>query len=207
MKKCLIITSYIEGSLSEIIGDEAFDFILCADGGWDHALQAGLTPDLLIGDFDSMKGCAPSDIEIITFPAEKDDTDTGLCLKTAISRGCTDILIAGGLGGRFDHSVANIQLMLGVVDLVDHIAIKNGRNYCTVLKNGEIQLQKKEGFHLSVFSMTEQSRGVCLSGVKYLLSDYTLTGTFPLGVSNEFADDYATVRVGDGTLLIVLSSD
>ena len=55
--------------------------------------------------------------------------------------------------------------------------------------------------------MTEQSRGVCLSGVKYLLSDYTLTGTFPLGVSNEFADDYATVRVGDGTLLIVLSSD
>ncbi len=207
MKKCLIITSYIEGELSELIHGETFDCILCADGGYDYAKKSCITPDFLIGDFDSLKSNIPSDIRTITFPSEKDDTDTGLCLKTALQMGCRDILIAGGLGGRFDHSMANIQLMLGAADKTDRIALKDRRNYCTVLRNGELRLPKKEGEYLSVFSLTKESRGVSLSGVKYPLSDYTLTSTFPLGVSNEYKEDFAYIHVKDGVLLIVLSRD
>lgn len=207
MKKCAIITSYIEGSLTQLLSGYAPDLILCADGGYNHAKKANIIPDYLIGDFDSITDCVPSDIPVITFPTEKDDTDTGLCIQTALDLGCNDILIIGGIGGRFDHAIANIQLMAGVADKVKKIAIKDRNNYCTILKNNTAVFSKKTGQHLSVLSLSDVSYGVTLSGVKYPLSDYTLKRTFPLGVSNEYDADEAVISVESGTLLIVLSED
>lgn len=207
MKKCTIITSYIEGDLLQLMDPDDPGLLICADGGYDHARNAGITPDFLIGDFDSLKGRIQSGIEVINFPAEKDDTDTGLCLQTAIDMGCRDLLIIGGIGGRFDHAVANIQLMAGLCDKVDRIAIKDRQNYCTILKDGSLTLPRKEGQHVSLFSLSETSEGVTISGAKYPLSDYTLTRTFPLGVSNEYADEEVHIEVRNGTLLIVLSEE
>lgn len=207
MKKCIIITSFIEGDLAELMQGQEADFVLCADGGYDHARKAGIVPDLLIGDFDSLHADIPKNIETISFPKEKDDTDTGLCVRTALDLGCREILILGGLGGRFDHAVANIQLLMGAAAKFERIAIADKKNYCTVLQNGELRLPKKEGQHLSVFSLSEKSTGVSLSGVQYPLSDYTLTNAFPLGVSNEYKADFARISVKNGTLLIVLSQD
>lgn len=207
MKKCIIITSYIEGNLSELMKGQEADLILCADGGFDLAREAGITPDLLIGDFDSLHASLPPAIKTITFPKEKDDTDTGLCVRAAFEQGCREVLILGGLGGRFDHSIANIQLLTGAAAKFERIAIADEKNYCTVLQNGALSLPKKEGQHLSVFSLSEKSTGVSLSGVQYPLSDYTLTNTFPLGVSNEYKEDFARISVKNGTLLIVLSEE
>ncbi|MCB6993633.1 thiamine diphosphokinase [bacterium 210820-DFI.6.37] len=207
MKKCAIITSYIEGNLPDLMDGYEPDCILCADGGYNYAQAAEITPDYLIGDFDSLKGPLPSGMEILTYPAEKDDTDTGLCIQAALDMGCRDILILGGLGGRFDHSMANIQIMAGHVKEVDRIAIKDKKNYCTILCNGQLKLTKKSGQHVSILSLSDTSSGVSVSGLKYPLSDYTLTGTFPLGVSNEYEEDTALIRVKNGTLLIILSED
>ena len=207
MKKCIIITSYIEGDLLKLIGNENPDFVICADGGYDHAQAAGIVPDYLIGDFDSLRGRIQSGIEIITFPSEKDDTDTGLCLQTALDMGYQDILILGGIGGRFDHAMANIQLMAGIADKVERIAMADNKNYCTILKDGTLKLPKKSGQHVSLLSLSDTSTGVSISGVKYPLVDHTLTRTFPLGVSNEYEDDFATIRVKNGTLLVALSED
>lgn len=207
MKKCVIITSYIEGNLRRLLEGEQPDLILCADGGYDHAKDAGITPDLLIGDFDSLRGSIAPDIETITFPVEKDDTDTGLCLRTAIQRGCDDILIVGGVGGRFDHALANIQLMAAAAEHVSRVAMKDDKNYITILKDGDLCVPKKNNAHLSILSLSDTSLGVCLEGVKYPLSDYTMTRTFPLGVSNEFEENFARISVKKGTLFVALSED
>ncbi len=205
MKKCVIITSYIEGDLSCLMKGEHPDLVLCADGGYDHAQRAGITPDFLIGDFDSLSGSAPSDIATVTVPVEKDDTDTGLCIRAAVERGCDDILIIGGLGGRFDHALANIQLMAAAAEHVARIAMKDRGNYVTILKDGKLRLPKKGDAHLSILSLSDVSLGVCAQGVKYPLFDYAMTRTFPLGVSNEFEESHAQISVKKGTLLIALS--
>ena len=84
--------------------------ILCADGGVKHCLKCGIVPDAIIGDMDSYNENVDEDI-LIKYPVEKDDTDTSLCIKYAIELGCKDIEIFGAIGGRFDHSFANVQLL------------------------------------------------------------------------------------------------
>lgn len=205
MKKCIIITSYIEGDLKHLIGDFKPDLILCADGGYDHAKSAGIIPDLLIGDLDSIRTSQDTEIEKIIYPCEKDDTDTGICLSTALEYGCRDILILGGLGGRLDHTISNIELITGKINQADSIMIKDMRNSCIVIKDSSITLKKQDNQFISVFSMTENSYGVSESGVKYSLDRATLPFGSTLGTSNEYVDDTATISVENGILLIVLS--
>lgn len=207
MKKCVIITSYIEGDLIELIGDYEPDFILCADGGYDYAKVAGITPDMLIGDLDSIT--VPNDpaIETLIFPSEKDDTDTGICLQTALDHDYTDILIIGGLGGRLDHTISNIQLITGKCHLADRITIRDKSNSCTVITNGSVALPYTENQYVSIFSMSETSTGVTTSGLKYPLNNATMVYGSTLGTSNEITSEQAIISVKDGRLLIITSTE
>lgn len=189
------------------MGNEAPDLILCADGGYDHAKAAGIKPDLLIGDLDSIHGTGDPEIETIIYPSEKDDTDTGLCLQTALDRGCRDILIIGGLGGRLDHTMSNIQLITGKIHLADRIEIRDEQNTCIVLRNSSLTLSKQGHQYVSIFSMAETSRGITASGFKYPLQDASLPMGSTLGTSNELVQETGTISVKDGILLVILSSD
>lgn len=206
MKKCVIITSYIEGNLKELIDDFEPDFILCADGGYDHASAAGIVPDMLIGDLDSIT--LPNDpaIETLIFPSEKDDTDTGICLQTALDQGYKDIMIIGGLGGRLDHTISNIQLITGKCHLADRIIIKDKCNSCTALNNSSITLPRIENQYVSVFPMTD-CRGVYESGVKYPLDNAHLPIGSTIGTSNEITEDIGTFSVNDGIMLVITSEE
>ncbi|MFA9382090.1 MAG: thiamine diphosphokinase, partial [Acetanaerobacterium sp.] len=109
MTQCVIISAGVVGDgldIKAVISCGAF--VICADGGYDTALRIGITPHLFVGDMDSVR-MSPEGCEIMLSPAEKDDTDTMLAAKIAIERGYTDITIFGGLGGRLDHTLANIQ--------------------------------------------------------------------------------------------------
>lgn len=207
MKKCAIITSYIEGNLHELMGDFQPDFILCADGGYDHAVAAGMTPHLLIGDLDSIAVPTSPAIETILYPSEKDDTDTGLCLEEALNRGYTDILIIGGLGGRFDHTMSNIQLITGKCTRAHRISIKDRNNSCTVLSNSSLTIEKKDRQYISLFSMTSKCTGVSAAGFKYPLDNAELPLGSTLGTSNECIEDQATISVKDGILLVITSKE
>lgn len=206
MKKCVIFTSYIEGNPIELIGDFNPDFIMCADGGFDHAAASGIVPDMLMGDLDSISVPEDPSIETVVFPSEKDDTDTGICLQMALDNGYTDILILGGLGGRFDHTMSNIQLITGKSHLADRITIKDKNNSCTVLNNSSITLPQIENQYVSVFPMTE-CRGVCESGVKYPLDDAVLPLGSTLGTSNEIIEEYGTFSVKNGIMLVITSEE
>ena len=135
----------------------------------------------------------------------QDDTDTMLAIKEAARRGFTKITIIGGLSGRLDHTFANIQtLAYGVQNDLD-ILITDGENTAFIMRPGKITLEKKEGFSLSVFSYGNTVSNLCIDGVKYPVSNATLTSFFPLGVSNDITKDHANISFSEGMLLIIIS--
>ena len=88
------------------------DFLIAADGGMEHLKRAGLIPDLLVGDFDSWNLPAPKDLPVHLLPHEKDDTDTGVAIMEGRARGYARFCLYGGVGGREDHTFANIQALV-----------------------------------------------------------------------------------------------
>ena len=213
-ENCYIILSHIEGELAEIAMPEDDAFIICADGGYAKAVEAGIKPDLVIGDLDSSAGVEiPADIPLIKLQVEKDVTDTDSCLKYAVENGFSSIFIIGGLGGRFDHSIANIQNIVRYSQCKDghgrapRIIMADKYNYLFALTDDRVLLPALAERKLSLLSFTEKCEGVSVSGVHYPLEDHTLTNTFPLGVSNEFEADVIDIGVKKGTLLVIMSKD
>ena len=204
MCRCTIFTGGIIENLSFIdVKSVEESFVICADSGYLYAKELGLKPDLVIGDYDSL-GFTPDEESIFTFPVEKDDTDLMLAIKEALKRGYDNIDIYGGLGGRFDHTLGNIQA-LGY--LAEHNAkgrILSDNEQIEVLNPDEYVFKKKEGWSLSLFAYSEKVENLCISGVKYPAKT-TLTNTFPLGVSNMITDSTATISFTDGRLLMVQS--
>lgn len=185
--------------------------ILCADGGLLHALDAGLIPHAVIGDMDSLEETGfdrrrlPDKTLWIKSPIEKDQTDTGLCMEYALSQGCTEIIIVGGLGGRLDHTFANLQNMIGFSHRGINITLLDQYNYVHILTDNKLTLPSLADYAVSIFSWTPVSSGVTLTGMAYPLTNATLTHDYPLGVSNEIIGDSATIQVRHGTLLVVCS--
>ena len=181
------------------------DMIIAADGGYDTLRRFGFTPDITIGDFDSSE--PPKEGEIIRLNPIKDITDTDRAVQYGRENGYRDFCIYGGMGGRTAHTLANIQLMHGMAVRGERCMLIGDDETMTVLRNGEIEFSVRSHGFISVFSLSDESVGVCESGLKYTLDDYTLNNRFPLGVSNEFIGESAKISVKSGTLLIVFESN
>jgi thiamine pyrophosphokinase len=179
-------------------------YVICADSGLRLAERLHIKPDLVLGDFDSL-GRVPAEYLHMTAPAEKDDTDTMLAVRTALEKGYDDIRICGAFGGRLDHTLANLQAL---EFLHEHGAsgMLIGAESCACLQGpGTRRYPKLPGFSFSVFSWTARCTGVTLSGVHYPLENAVLTRSFPLGVSNEITAEAAEVTCGEGLLLLIAS--
>lgn len=207
MSRCVIITAYQAYSIREAVSIEEDDLVVCADGGYLYAKKEGIVPHAVIGDFDS--GCDQSVFqgEVLCVPSEKDETDTYLCLEYGMKRGCDEYVIVGGIGGRLDHTLANIQLLSYGCDNNMFIRLIDKNNMAFMIENGEITLPCVSGYKLSVFAYAATCTGVTLENVKYPLEDAVLTSSFPLGISNEFSDKPARICCKKGRLLIMLSRD
>jgi len=207
MSKCVIIASYINDTILKIFKWQKTDFIICADGGYAHALKAQIRPNLLVGDFDSYTGPLPIDIEILQLPIQKNHTDTGVCIKHALDLGFVEIEIIGGIGGRFDHTVANMQSMCYALEHGAQITMHNEKNTITMITESQISIKKQYGWKLSLLSFSDICIDVSVRGVQYPLDNVILYNNFPLGISNEFEAETAIVEVGEGKLLVILSKD
>ena len=182
------------------------DIVIAADAGYLHLKKMGIAPDIAVGDFDSLE-YTPENVEVIKHPARKDDTDTMLAVKIGLERGYEKFVLFGCVGGRLDHTLANIQTL-------NFIAEKGAQGFVcgddftiTSLKNSKIRFSEKASGNISVFSANEKASGVSVSGLLYNLENAELTSSFPLGVSNEFVGEKATVSVKNGTLNIVFSGN
>ena len=207
MCRCFIITSYLKGDLSSILSKKNEDFIICADNGYAVAKGNDIVPDVIIGDFDSIKIELPTDIKIIKLPVEKDVTDTLACVKYAINNGFKDIVILGGIGGRFDHTMANLQCLLYGISAGITIELRDNNNIVSLHFPSEIIIKKKVNFKLSLFSFSDVCDGISTKGLKYKLLNGKLSQGFPLGISNEFTSEFASVYFESGILLLILSKD
>jgi thiamine pyrophosphokinase len=209
-------SSYQSASPNEAFEFRPDDYILCADGGYSHAREAGIAPHAVIGDFDSIayktieEDLARSGLpecRILRVAAEKDDTDTLICLKYGIDQGYDEFFLIGGLGGRLDHTVANLQTMCYAAEHGKTIWILDGKNRATLREPGSLTIEAIKDHKISLFAFGEACEGVSISGVKYPLRNHRLKNDFPLGVSNEFLEKNAQVSHTAGKLLIVLSQD
>ena len=176
------------------------DFVIAADGGLRYLEAAGIAPDLLLGDFDSL-GYHPEGA--LTYPKEKDETDTFLALRYAVANGYRHVRVYGGLGGRLDHTLANVQMLVWSARRGLDVCLCGGTVTLRAVTDGEIRFPAEMHGGISVFCMDEHAEGIDLLGLKYTLENGELTNEFPLGVSNEFVGAPSTVRVRKGTLLIV----
>ena len=200
MKPCAIVGA--GDFYPERFKREEYGLIIAADGGYDALMKVGLTPDLLIGDLDSISGVADG-IEILRFKVEKDETDMHLAYLEGVRRGYTEFHLFGGVGGRQDHTFANYSLLL-YAKLDGNSMILHGDDYYSlVIKDEAINLIGREGGGVSVFAFGGVSHGVTLRGFKYECENITLTPSFPLGVSNSFLSHSAYLEVKDGALLVM----
>ncbi len=189
------------------IGDERVepeigDFVIAADAGYRVLQSWNITPDLVVGDFDSF-GSVPNFAHIIRHPVEKDDTDMALAVQEGAARGYRKFLIYGGTGGRMDHTMANWQLL-------SNMASKGLQGYligsgyaAAVLCNERLCLAAMPQGTISVFCMGDSAKGVSIAGLKYCVENVTLTGDVPLGVSNAFVGHEAMIEVKEGRLLVM----
>ncbi len=196
---CIIISG---GKLSA--GIPKGDMIICADCGYDHALKLGVVPDIIVGDFDSCSNILPEDIPIVRSKPEKDDTDTIMAVRIALDKGADKIVICGALGGRFDHTFANIQTLMLIHSHGCKGSILDSGNIITAAGTGEHRYSQRKGWYFSIFALTAQVKIRELSGVKYPLRDYILRQEYPIGVSNEILSE-ARLIIESGTALVVHS--
>lgn len=184
------------------------DFVIAADGGFRTCKEAGIVPDLLIGDFDSLaQGDCPADCcPCVKLPVEKDDTDTIAALKEGLRRGFTRFELHAALGGDVGHELANLQALLFLREHGAHATLhgQGQRVVAIAPQDGEVMLQTVPGMRVSVFAFGADAHGVCERGLKWELEDADLVQAFPLGVSNEALGTRIRLRVGAGMILVVL---
>lgn len=196
---------YIVGAgerTQDTLAPGAEDLVIAADGGYRWLMEQGLVPDMVVGDFDSLSA-PPEHPKVVRLPREKDETDTMAALHMGLEQGCTRFHLYGGTGGRFDHTLANLQLLAWLSRRGYQGFLYAAGWTAAAVTDGALSFGPEERGIISVFSQSERASGVYLEGLKYPLHNATLTSDFALGVSNEFTGRPARVAVGKGTLLVV----
>ena len=204
--KAIVITPYLLYPIRKITSLDSADLIVCADTAYLAAQAESIVPHAVIGDFDHVEheNKLSADQKVLRFSSIKDDTDTMLCVKYALNRGANEIVIVGGIGGRLDHTFANIQTLSYIQSRGAVGTILDGDHVVTTV-DAHITLRKEGYDYASVFALDPVCRDITLKGFKYEAEHIELTSHFPLGVSNEITANTAEITVGEGTLLVILA--
>lgn len=185
------------------------DTIICADGGTQHALSLGLTPDVLVGDMDSLAETVQTDleakgVELIRHPIKKDQTDLELAFEVAIARGATEILLLTAIGGRLDQQLANILLLTRPEWHLVRLSLAEGRQRAWLLRGpDELTLSGQPGDTLSVVPLSTAMEGLDIENAEWPLQGATVPLGSTLTISNTFLSDQVRVRVKAGLGLVI----
>ncbi len=183
------------------------DCVIAADGGAVIALRLGLEPQMVIGDLDSL----PADVrtqlegrgcEFLDHPARKDETDTELAVRYAVERGAQEIVLLGAIGGRLDHTLANV-LLLGMPELAGIRArIVAGNTDTWLIRSGEeLEIDGQPGDTVTLLPLGQDATGITTAGLEWALDDATLLFGPARGVSNVMTAETARVALRQGLLL------
>ena len=197
---CYIVGAMDPGAI--VIASQRPAVIIAADAGVEHLQRQGITPDWIVGDFDSL-GYVPEGGNIVQHPVEKDDTDMLLAVRTGMEQGCRQFVLYGGVGGRLDHTYANLQTLLWMAQRGLSGCMVCGEELAAVVENGSMAFPGGMKGTVSVFCPDGAAEGVTLRGLYYPLEGASITSAFPIGVSNRFTDEAAEIAVERGRLLVI----
>ena len=189
----------------------AADLVIAADGGAEALLRVKVVPQLVLGDLDSVRAASLTyleehGVEIQHFPREKDETDLELALLVAAEREATMIDVLGALGGRWDHTLANIALMAHPALRNCHVRILADRQTLFLVRDTS-ELHGQHGDTVSLLPLTPTVSGVTTAGLLYPLADATLHYEQARGISNVLLEPPGHVSVTAGLLLVVQHDD
>ena len=188
---------------------EPGDTIICADGGAVHALAAGLTPDLIVGDLDSLPQdvqvmMRAREVEIESHSAKKDQTDLELALAAAIERGADEILLLTVLGGRLDQHLANILLLARPEWAGVRLSLAEGNQRAWLLRGPDaLSIRGRPGDTLSLLPLSPEVKGLDIENVEWPLQNKTISLGSTLTISNVFRADTVTFRIREGIALAI----
>lgn len=189
------------------------DFIIAADGGTRHALALGRTPNVIVGDLDSLPAnfeISKFDDDVILYPKDKNETDLELAIQHALTLNPEQIIILAALGGRLDQTLANIALISDFRPLTLQQA--QGNAFDLRLDDGieevffcreQAQVTGIKGDTVSLIPWQGEVAGIVTTGLKWALQNETLYPHKTRGISNEMTNDTATIQINSGSLLIV----
>ena len=198
----------------ELIENNEYGTLIACDRGMEFFWRNALRPDLILGDFDSVDRAVlesfrkQTDVRLEQFPAKKDWTDTELAVRRALELGADRIDLVGATGSRLDHVFGNLQLLALGLEQGVQILLMDANNRIRLIDR-PLTLKKKEQFGDFV-SLIPHGGAVCgltLTGMKYPLEDGTLTPDISLGISNEIADEEATISFTQGALFVMETRD
>ncbi len=188
------------------------DVVICCDGGMHHTKALGIKPDYIVGDFDSVKPevlaeYRKQDIAIKQFPTHKDETDMQLGMFLALELGATELVTIGGIGSRFDHTLANAHLLLYLLKKNVKAVLVNERNRVELIDK-ETVLHGKAGDLVSIVPLSMEVKGITLQDLEYPLTnhDLKLDDTL-LAVSNVMLKETAKVQIKEGYLFVMQTRD
>ena len=178
------------------------DFVIYCDGGLKHMEKLGRKPDLIVGDFDSHEN-PHMDVETITLPCEKDDTDTYFAVKEAIKRGFEEFLLIGVVGNRFDHTMGNISILLYLDAQGKKGVIIDDYSVMEIVSDRPAYIDDSYSY-FSLLNISGTAKGIDITGAKYPLENGEITPEYQYGISNEvLPGKTAKVCVKEGRLLLV----
>ena len=178
------------------------DFYICCDSGLKHREKLGIIPNLIVGDFDSYKN-PHMDVETIILPCEKDDTDTVFAVKEALSRGFQDFLLVGVIGGRLDHTLGNVSLLLMLDAQGKEAMALDDFSEMQIVSDQPAQIENRYAY-FSLLNISGTAQGITIKNAKYPLAGAEISCEYQYGISNEvLPGKYAVVTVKQGRLLLI----
>ncbi len=189
--------------------DEAY--IIACDGGVKHCRAMMLIPNVMVGDFDSANKTDADFFENqgvlkVEYPVNKDKTDMELAIELALEKDTDEIYIVGGLGRRFDHSLANVHILLDPIRRGVKTCLLDEHNIITLVEDS-IEIVGEKGQTLSLIPLTTRVEGITTKNMEYPLTDASMEIGHSLGISNVMNQDTAYLSVKEGILILIMSRD
>jgi thiamine pyrophosphokinase len=212
MKTLIISGGELQEEIFDTLNISSFQLIIAVDGGLATLHQMNLKVDVVVGDFDTVskeliETYKEQGIEIENFNPEKNYTDTHLAVEKAIEKGATEIVIMGALGGRFDHTLANLHILMLPLKKGIRAKIIDATNRIQLVDQA-LEIEDVFGKYLSLLPLTTEVKGVTIKGVKYPLVNRTLSIGESIGVSNEaLKAEKPHIQVKEGVLVVIQSID
>ncbi|AGB19124.1 thiamine diphosphokinase [Thermoanaerobacterium thermosaccharolyticum] len=211
MKTCIISNGEFNDSdyIRKLINN--CDYVICADGGANIAYKLGIVPNLIIGDLDSadkqiIDYYKKNGVQVDKYPTEKDETDTQLATLKAIELGTDEIIYIASIGSRFDHSIANLSLLLYLLKRNVKGIIASEKNEIHLIDRS-LELEGKIGDIVSLIPYSTDVKGIYTDGLYYSLSGQDMPLDMPYGISNVFINNKIKIKIDSGLLLVIKSKD